>query len=445
MREDCWRKRWLEYECPNEDVGGFVPDKLDMNLTVGSAFHVGVNFLLSGFGVDDAIIAALEGTEGWEGYWPLVRNRGFILEETEDQGFVYEEQAALVEALIRGYAYYALPQLLENYEVLETEREERARMEDEDFILYWGARTDALLRKKDSGELIVLSLKTAKMYGAKDAAQVLHDMQGLSECWAVEQRLRYYHAKLKFRLEQDKKGVADDLLVDLSDIPQWYVDHFRQGGLPTVSGVKMEYALKGERRESPMGSGRWVYYNALISPWVKDDCLGEPQYAIQYDFQDASGANRRLGKGFNKTPIWQKATVKDWIQYVATESIQDLPPMTAIEKQFVLPDVIFRNEDDILEWTQSVHAGERELHHRRAIIYQAMLDGVPLERLNKLLNQLFPKSTKRCDWPVKCQFQPICFGAHGGAYNFAPAESGQFAPRKSNHRAAEIQSKGKQP
>ena len=130
-------------------------------------------------------------------------------------------------------------------------------------------------------------------------------------------------------------------------MPGWFSRRAALGAPPFVFGVKMEYALKGDRREYPKGSGQYFYSNPLIRPWKKasisdtpvegysgprrgrprkvEASLGLP-YAINWDFRDDLGANHTLGKGWRPVNIWEDMGVKAWIEVLASESIQGLEP-----------------------------------------------------------------------------------------------------------------------
>ena len=52
-------------------------------------------------------------------------------------------------------------------------------------------------------------------------------------------------------------------------------------------------------------------------------------------------------------------------------------------------------------------------------------------KLEEILDEVFPMHTKSCDWPTKCQFQDICFGPK--AYLHDPLSVGIYEPRVANH------------
>lgn len=442
----CPRRRLLEYELPTSGVGGVVPIRLNMDLVVGSAFHRGVQSLLLAhhvespipITVDDAVKDALEGAGDWEGFWPLVKSRGLVLGDKEDAYYVYHEQASLIEALVRGYAAFVLPQLVQRFMVVEVEREDLGTFRAGTSEVKFGMRGDALLLEKDSNDLYILSLKTTKEWGKKTEDTYRHDMQGLSEIMVVEQRLKQWARRL-------------DIDNSTEDVPAWFVKRHLTGALPTIFGIKMEFALKGRKSEYPIGSGVWSYSNPLIRPWKKaDDLGGVEQYAFQYEYQDPMGGNHRLGKGWRRVNIWEDMGVKAWVEKLQSESLQGFEPGRALAGQFVLPIEYYRNEEDMRDLEVEIVGQEEEIATGNRLLREALggytsgpeassprLDnGAPEgdhrgDKLRWALGKYFRKQTKSCDWPTKCEYQEVCFGPR--EYTLNPLSSELYQIRTPNH------------
>ena len=135
--------------------------------------------------------------------------------------YLYAEQSALVEALVRAYARRRLRPLLEEFEVLEVEREGtwllsewisnvRTRELDiavcsndllPDVELYFMSRPDALLLSRADRQLYLLSYKTTSGWDVRKARDAEHDMQGLSEGVEVEKRLGEWWYRIHGRQE----------------------------------------------------------------------------------------------------------------------------------------------------------------------------------------------------------------------------------------------------
>jgi hypothetical protein len=425
---ECPRKWWLMYGIPNKEKGssnGIVPDRLNMDLLVGTCNHLGVEGLYRGYEIDDIIDLVLNGKNidgtpelgGFPGYWPLVKSHGLMLLDNEDAGYVYREQAALIEALIRAYWWYVYPSNMERFEVVEIEKDGYEDFWTPEGIVRWGYRTDALFMEKDSLDLYVLSLKTPKKHGYRDESSAHHDMQGLSEWRALERRLERWHKALK-------NGVTEE------DIPHWFSQRFSRGHAPLIMGVKMEHSLKGERSEWPKGSGQWTYSNPLIRPWKN---YKTNQYAWKFNYQDELGGWHKLGKDWKRINIWEDMGVQKWVEILATSEVQGFPMMKGIEEQFSLPGEYFRNEEDMDEWEESTMPQAVEREHWAEDARTALRIG-DIKGYFRILNRRFYKDTRSCDWPVKCVFQDVC---HSGvnAYTLDPRGIGKYKPRESNHEA----------
>lgn len=200
--------------------------------------------------------------------------------------YLEAEQYALVEAMVRAYARRRLRPLLEQFEVLEVEREGEWKLSewpeteykyececgsvcrsstlcgacgsdqttDRTKELWFMSRPDALLRERSSNQLYLLSFKTTSQWDKRKEADAQHDMQGLSEGVEVEQRLanwwRILHNGscdgLSDSEEVNEIGASGYSTPSSSDIAK--VRYLRTlSSPPRVLGVRYEFLLKGER------------------------------------------------------------------------------------------------------------------------------------------------------------------------------------------------------
>src|SRR5580765_4359456 len=279
-RERCARRRWLEF---HESGTGIVPKRTPLALGVGAAVHAGLASLLmdasdmdnqSGMHVieESAVCIALADFSAHASGLELDANESAALgtvqadakqlaeqmvaqarelgmseqdiagitagvdpavARSEFERYLFAEQSALVEALVRAYARRRLQPLLSEFEVLEVEREGEwllSRWQDVEYVsadcsvqsgrwngsyfdsqhpwprqcpgcgsdtivsdgaheLLFMSRPDALLRHRQSNELYLLSYKTTGGWDIRKARDIEHDMQGLSEGVEVERRL----------------------------------------------------------------------------------------------------------------------------------------------------------------------------------------------------------------------------------------------------------------
>jgi len=421
-RQRCPRARYWGYEYRGR---GVAPVRLSIPLAVGTYVHQGLGVLLAQVrdgqpgqpvDVEAAVHMAIFG------YDDLIYKRGLNIEQGGEIQFTYQEQRALIEAMIRAYAIRKLPLLLEEFDVLEVEREDEFKLGrvlvprlQGPFMVYrsdgtpdvvdegplvWMSRADGLLRRKADGDLYVLSYKTTGDWDNRKEAENSHDMQGLSESAGIESRL----------------------------------------GAGTIMGVKMEFLLKGSRLKNKVNN-RYEQYSPLIRAWRRQGITGDDDsYAWRYEWSEEDPQtgfikNHRLGKGWTPFFAWElRGGVRGWIDRLATGTVQP-EAGDALDAQFITPIPYFRHEDDIVRWRRQVEA--RETETARASREIRRLDGHPFEEIEPLLDQHFEQHTRACDWPVKCPFQDLCFG--GAAYD--PVGSELYIWREPHHKPELVQIK----
>jgi hypothetical protein len=213
---------------------------------------------------------------------------------TEVDEYLFQEQSALVEAMIRAYSRRRLLPLLEQFEVLEVEREgewmlsqwtggvcECGHYRSDHLVsmmrmtsamavaklvkiglpttcslcacqdyesnvreLWFMSRPDALLRERESNQLYLESFKTAASWDIRKARDAEHDMQGMSEGIEIERRLGEWWAALqpdetggRARAWVMGEGASDAMIKYLVSLD----------APPRILAVRYEYMLKGER------------------------------------------------------------------------------------------------------------------------------------------------------------------------------------------------------
>jgi hypothetical protein len=387
----CPRSRYLEYEWQGI---GLRKVRQAIPLAVGLYTHTGLAALLSGRPLDEAVAIALSG------YAAETKRRGLEMEPGEDAAYVYDETRAMIEALLRVYALRGLPKLLEQFDILEVEREDLW----DTFApgIGWMSRADGLAREKDSGDLYVLSFKTAAQWDARTDRQNQHDVQGLSEVAAIEARL---------------------------------------GGNEKILGVKMIYLLKGRREEYPEDGGQWITQSHLLRGWSREGITGQ-ELAWRYkwagpDVWPDSGKPKghTLGKGWTRFNVWeQPGGVKAWIDLLDTGTVQPDAgdPLDAVIYE---PLPYFRQQQDVDDWhAQAAWQEDRIAKAVREIEANEILVALAAAPISQrtVLNALFPQHRHSCDYPSKCQFQEICFGDDTMLTN--PLGSGLYERRTPNHQ-----------
>lgn len=368
----CPRSFYWNYEYKGAGIAG---TRTPIELAIGGAVHAGLQALLHGVAVDNAVAA------GGLRFKERLQKGPAILEPNEDVLFVYKEQELLIEALIRVWALKGLPELLETYEIVEIEQENDLKLGPNVIIR---TRADGLLRHRENGRLYVLSFKTAKRYDSRYGSAGGHDVQGLSEAAAIEQ------------------AMGEEVL-----------------------GVQYQYIIKGARNEFPKGTGRHQQDNILLHPWIKIG-TGEngvpPELATEWKWTDETGHGHTLGKGWRKCNIWDYMSVQDWIQTLSSDNWKspfgpNADRAGALDEVLVTPPPYFRRRAELDDWKEQTRFLGEELRAKR---------GRMLGTESQSLNEHYPQNRRACDWPSKCPFTMICHGPAGPE----PEQSGLYRLRR---------------
>lgn len=207
--QKCPRDRWYSRHFNGTGIERL---KKSLALQFGSAFHEGAECLLNGEGVEPAVEYALA-------YLNIQFAEAAVDLEEKQTAYTVEEQKAIAEGLIRAWWIAKGERFLDEFEVLEVEQEGRApllgrrfkrckecgteqtlpakfcgmcsanieglkEINAESIVLMF--RPDALVREKLTGDLYIISWKTASTFGQYTLNQIACDMQSMSEVWGVE-------------------------------------------------------------------------------------------------------------------------------------------------------------------------------------------------------------------------------------------------------------------
>lgn len=413
----CPRERYLAYHHLGK---GLQRKAKSLPLQVGSAFHEGAECLLEG-DIETACYRAIKYlADAFKG-----KGVGFDGEEATDQSLVYsaQEQVALAEALIRAWGLEKLTEFLQTFEVIEVEKEGRANLTnnrnhrenlidsglhqesfaglDDDLVLMF--RPDALVRERLSGDLYVVSWKTASMYGKRTLQQCRTDMQNMSEVWGwQEQHLQEFYEKYK-------------------------------DGLPAfvparVEGVLYLFCVKGKRQLDDWDN-QWKQNSHLIYGWKKlkpiDEFDDGWSWTFKYPKEDGSGGST-LGKGWKKVPIWSEypGGVKQWITDLHERKVfpRHIDPFESVFPQS-LP--VERRADEVESWKRQVVAQEIEIPQLLKEVEMAR--EISPESQKEVLDECFPQYSHSCHSYSGCSMIDIC-------WNGVAAEPGElYQIRSANH------------
>lgn len=399
---------------------GLTRVRLDVPLARGIYVHRGLDYILQGRSIDDSINHALTTFD------TEIGDRGLDVSSLEDSSYVYNEQKALIEAMLYGWWKKRYPELLERYDILEVEREEVWEIGQFETAagkvkLIWLGRVDALLREKDSNDLHLQSFKTTAEWDTRKDSAASHDIQGLSELCAVEHRLEQM-----WRSYHEDDAIAEESLTT----PTWqYLRDLPEP--PKIQGIRMEHLLAGQRMDpgkGPKKTGRKVQYSPLIRGYKKDGITPDlDEYAYKFQWDDEYGTHR-LGKGWAPFNAWeQPGGVRAWIDKLASGGAQaDLGD--ALDTQFVYPQPYYRQAEDVEDWQQQMIA--EELRKFEAV--EKLRTAVDKNQRRLLLNVLFPQFRHSCDYPRLCWAAELCFSPGYADY---PDTTGLYKKRDPHHAA----------
>lgn len=377
----CPRRRYLAYHYRGTGIQKIAKA---LPLVFGSAFHEGAELMLRGE-IEAAVLKAkLFLSNVFE-----KRRVGFDGEKPSDVGAAWmygaEEQAAMAEALLRGFWAFEGEYLLRDFEILEVEAEGKALLTEGMELMF---RPDALVREKATGDIYEISWKTFSTWGDKQHSQAKVDMQSCSEVWG--------------RLNDKTNPMP----------------------ISAIEGVLYKFCTKGSRRKDKW-DGLYKQGSHLIYGWRRQQGADEAEWSWSWDFiNEETGKPSTLGKGWKKVPIWREypGGVKTWIDDLSAGRVFPRH-QNPLEEAFPMGLPVSRRSDEVESWHRSIVAQE---HNVQARLEDLELDGFTSESLD----ENFPMHTARCHDYSGCPMFEAC---HVPAVKADPLGSGLYQIRLANH------------
>lgn len=343
---------------------GLVPGgKISVDLLVGTAMHTAAEHLLKGGDPAGAVIAALESLD-LEAQW--MRSNGVPFD-------CREETLRLIELMTHLFARVAMPQVCEKYDVSEVES-------DSSHTLTWVGeegveleiKPDAKLRNVATDEIGAFSLKTISKYAPWVAQRDQMELQNFTEPWAV-------------------------------------------GG----TFVQMCYVVKGSK-----GRDGIAYDNSLLYPyWHREN----DHWSWAYNYVGRDGKAHKLGKGWERVPIWEHMSIPTWLNMIdalhSPDATWDWHRVKPYDKWIILPLPVGRGQAQI-ERQMTVLMNEERSH------FANLVELGDRENDREALDQLFPAEGTDCATPSHvCPYFTACLS------DWTPAQMRQFGfvPRTPHH------------
>lgn len=320
--------------------------------------------------------------------------------------FLKKEQLGITEGLVRAWAYQELPIILRRYEVVSSEKSEV------NSILNWNGvdvrlqtRADAVLKKRDSRDTFVYSLKTIKKFSDWDLKGYARGMQVNTEMFGVDQWLERSSLGRKdlmakyarsFKVTPDEK--AKKALTNAFNILK--VKHISKHAM----GVRFCYLVKGDRKEETdeegKGTGKWITYNPFIRGYKKIN-ISSIDYASSWITTKPGNKSGfgTLGKGWEPFYIWNEGySVKKWMRKIKKGEVQP-KDRNIIKEQVVVPAEVFRNanrQEDVLN--QVIEQVDVDILSK---MKRCIDEGIDPEKV-------FTQNLTACIYPSECEFMGIC-------------------------------------
>lgn len=367
-RATCETKNFNEYH-----YGGTGLSRVAQSLPLSSgiALHeANARVLLAG-GASPVLDAAIQ--HGLNAYQEKVLKRGLQNHPKDLVKFTVGEQRALIEALVRGWVRYRVPDLLEHYEVIEVEREHRVHLA---FEVYQNIRFDATLRPRGTNYVVVMDEKST----ANESAD-----------WAERLR-RSNQTHLYVPAAEDIYGMY-------------------------AAGVQYEGMFKGARRK---GTGKWedrkLQGSQLVYGYKGPSKTGVTAYQVE-------GTTK---KGWEKFAVWEEPglTIADWMDnYISPDVLsglyQSVPPWRPLESDMEDNRKLLAKRE--IEWRQKIEPGIK-------------LSLTAPEEVPEWTSKNLLKNREAClkfGGDHRCPMWDICYDRTVAG---DPLGSGLYEPRKDHHR-----------
>lgn len=400
--QECPRKRYWrnEYKTPPDPEGreqpnGIVPNLNPIPFVKGGAIHKGVEFfnnqLMNGevIDVEAGVAAALTYYEEKAASEELQLEPGEITPEN----YVYNEQKALIEFGVRGYAHARIPYHRTTYRPVAVEQERLVKLAD-DLVLM--GRSDADLQRYDTKGYYIFSFKTSFAWDNPN------DTTGAN--------------LIELGHKIDNQGISEAVLFEAITGQR-------------VDGIHMEFFINGSRKKDYKDKGTRKQDTWTVRPWMKQGIVsGDDLFAWKYYFEGRDGFNHSLGKSYKRVNIWEIMPVKDWVELLISGKVQpdQGDPFRGV---FIAPTPIYRDDQDVVSWVTEVVAQEQAV----VSAMEKIRNETDEAKKQVLLDQNFPRYRHSCinKYRKVCPYFVLCWGGQGVEKN--PVGSGMFKARSPHH------------
>jgi hypothetical protein len=389
------RSRVLDYQaCPRlgyltHAAGGhgYILKRQAIPLATGGATHVGLAEILSGATPSAGALIARDY------YIEQCTQRELDVKQLQDASFVYAEQVALAEAMVYMAGLRVIPELLNQYEVVEVETPSQAKLVgDVEWQVVWRSCPDALLRSKVDGQYYLLSWKTAASVGRINEDSARTDMQGLSEAWCLEAERDYsvsvrgiqyvYLVKGQHQEATKEFSLSQGLMTDdewqagrrIDQTQSHLIYGYQDQSFPPQLGWTKKWQCSAPH---PMRKSRW---------YPTGECPGD-------------GRNHLRGDDWTQAAMWTAGGVqgvRGWIDQLASGQVQ-AEAGDPFREAYQIPMVQWRTLDAKQNWLEQQQAQQARRAKDLITLEEIAANEAELGLdFNVALNARFPQHTATC-------------------------------------------------
>jgi hypothetical protein len=371
-------RRFLKYHAGPKGLGY---EKISLTLPLATGIYT--HSILA-----EVLVAARDGvlrdeltrkiiTKNLSSYREDVKGRGFDEVESSDTAFIVNEQCHLIETLCWGWILIELPRLLEEFEILDVEREELAILgETEEIIVKQMSRPDFTARRRQDRQVGYHELKTSAFLNEDYVDSFRTSVQMAAGTLGVEARLG-------------------------EPVTHYYVHVLNKGGRRKFEGRGLVTPTK--RQYSHLCYARVV----PARPPLND---------VSWDLR---------GYWIDKTPVWEMefpakppemSKAEYWVRNLAPEELK---------KSFsrIGP---YDRQDTQIEMYKIGAVGEEQRWFFNLQFLKKIKDPWESREYQETIAALFPRSWECQD----CEFVPLCFRHPGWS---DPVGLGRYKIREPHH------------
>lgn len=382
--QQCQMYRYYQYHAANGY--GFTRKSTSLPLTTGISVHAGLAELLVAAKEKASLPtpAAVEAIVSKQvaAYNQLIKAKGF--QATEDNAEVEhtrKEQAALISGLIWGWYRAMLPFILEQFEIVDVEREEMLILDNIGLM----SKPDWVGRRKADGTLGIHDFKTAGIINDAYVQEYKHSVQMMVGTVAVEQRLK-------------------------EPVTHYYIHGLLKGQR------RSEYNTSSREYDGPRRQQSFLCY---VYEKTANPPLNTQDLQPKWKYKDEAGANRVLGSAYSKKPLWEVTDAKSWTESLQMSSLWEIfPVLGPYARQTWMVDKFLREfQAEEQRWIAKLHR-----------LY---------EDESRLAEEI-PRSWDCYKYGSPCQYLPICYGEVQD-----PLGSGKYELRLPHHSPEVDQAKAR--